>query len=174
MTMKRCVLVLAIAVAGCGDSGGGGPGIMNSPYPSCPTCMHAQYVVGPKTTSATDHGITVPSSNAQAAALGCDINNDGETDNQLGKVLSALKAAANNVDVQTAVDDSFSTGGINVLFDIEFDPAITDTTTAGIKGFIGAHDASDGKTCSGTGPCDYYLGGGKFTVTSGAGGGFGG
>src|SRR5262245_52080097 len=151
MDMKRSLLVLALAI-GCGDSGGGG-GIKNNPYPACSDCMHAQYVVGPKT--AADHGITVPSSSSQASALGCDINSDGTVDNQLGRVLSALKTAAMSVDVQASVDKAFMTGSINVLFDIEFKPSITDTTTAGMKGFIGAHDPSDGLMCAagGTSPC---------------------
>src|SRR5262249_14759078 len=99
MDMKRCVLVLALA-SSCGDSGGK-PRIQNNPYPNCPDCMHAQYVVGPKTTAPTDHGITIPQSNAMASQLGCDVNNDGEIDNQLGKVLAALKTAAMGVDVQS-------------------------------------------------------------------------
>src|SRR5262249_5643802 len=176
MDMKRWVWVLALAI-GCGDSGthhGGPP--PPSPYPNCPDCMHAQYVVGPKTASATDHGVTVPQSNAMAMQLGCDINNDGEIDNQLGKVLGALKAASQSVDVQASVDKSFTTGGINVLFDIEFKPTITDTMVAGVKGFIGQHDPSDGLMCptGGTTPCPYYMGGGKFTVQTVVGTGFGG
>jgi hypothetical protein len=175
MDMKRCVWVLAFAF-GCGGGGGGSGGhmIMNSPYPNCPDCMHAQYVVGPKTNTATDHGVTVPQSNAQAMMLGCDINNDGEIDNQLGKVLGALKAASMNVDVQASVDKSFTTGGINVLFDIEYKPSITDTMVSGVKGYIGMHDTTDGKTCDGTNPCAFYQGGGKFTVTNAVGAGFGG
>src|SRR5215470_11174663 len=170
MDMKRCVWVLAFAF-GCGDGGGGGGGhgVTPTPYPNCPDCMHAQYVVGPKTNTATDHGVTVPQSNAQAMMLGCDINNDGEIDNQLGKVLGALKAASMNVDVQASVDKSFTTGGINVLFDIEYKPSITDTMVSGIKGYIGMHDPSDGLTCDGTNPCAYYQGGGKFTVQNAVG-----
>src|SRR6516162_10404095 len=111
MNMKRYALGLALLI-GCGGSGSTNPhGITPTPYPNCPDCMHAQFVVGPKSPAATDHGITVPQSNAQAMMLGCDINGDGEIDNQLGKVLGALKAAAMSVDVQASVDKAFTTGG---------------------------------------------------------------
>jgi hypothetical protein len=149
--------------------------ITNTPYPACSDCQHAQYVVGPKTTSTTDHGITVPQSNATAMQLGCDINSDGEVDNQLGKVLGALKAASQSVDVQASVDKAFVNGSINVLFDIEYKPDLVTTMVAGVKGFVGAHDPTDtAHTCDMTNPCTYYQGGGKFTVTSSVGTGFGG
>ena len=175
MDMKRCVLVLALVV-GCGDSNPGKPPITNTPYPNCPDCMHAQYVVGPKTTSTTDHGITVPQSNATAMQLGCDINNDGEVDNQLGKVLGALKAASMSVDVQASVDAAFVKGSINVLFDVEYKPDLNNAMIAGVKGYVGAHDATDtANTCDMSTPCGYYTSGtGKFTVTNSVGTGFGG
>src|SRR5262249_7025851 len=83
--------------------------------------------------------------------------------------LAALKAASQGVDVQSSVDKAFMMGTINVLFDIEFKPSITDTMVAGVKGFIGAHDASDGLQAPA-----FYMGGGKFTVTMAVGTGFGG
>ena len=55
-----------------------------SPYPSCPSCQHAQFVVSQ---------MVLPQTSAQAAALGCDINGDGEIDNQMGKVISAARTA---------------------------------------------------------------------------------
>src|SRR5262249_43342539 len=135
-----------------------------SPYPNCPDCMHAQYVVGPKTNTATDHGVTVPQSNAQAMMLGCDINNDGEIDNQLGKVLGALKAASMNVDVQASVDKSVAPGGSSVVADTEYKRSTTHPLMSGVTGCIGMHDASDGKTCDGANPCACCQGGGHVRV----------
>src|SRR5690242_15066646 len=74
-----CLLVVAC------DRAGGPTLDPLSPLPSCPTCQHAQFVVSQ---------MTIPQSNATAIELGCDINRDGEIDNQLGKVLGALKAAS--------------------------------------------------------------------------------
>ena len=145
----------------CGDRpDAGAPDAAIASYPDCPTCMHAQYVIGPVTTASTDHGITFPQSNAQAMALGCDINADGEIDNQFGKVLGAFKAASQDVDVQAAADQAFAMGSVILLVDLEYTPDLSTTQVAGLKLHRGAHDANDGLSAPA-----FYMGGGRFTVT---------
>lgn len=138
-------------------------------YPDCPTCMHAQYVIGPRTTMLTDRGITIPQSNPTAILLGCDINGDGAIDNQLGKVFGALKAASSSFDVQADYDRAFMTGSLVMLLDFEYTPSLTNTSIAGVKTYVGAHDPTDGLTAP-----SFYMGGGRFTVTQSGGSGFGG
>lgn len=171
MTVKRFAwaLVVAVGALGCGDSGGGGGSGGSSGYPNCPDCMHYQYVVGPMSTSPSDHGIKVPGTNSEATALGCDINGDNHVDNQLGTILVQLKALSSSFDVQASVDSSFMSGSIIILFDIEAKPSITNTTVAGAKSYLGAHDTSDGLQAPA-----FYMGNGKFTVTMAAGPGFAG
>jgi hypothetical protein len=168
MAKKHLACVVALFLLGCGSSDkGGGGGTSGMAYPNCPTCMHSKYVIGPK--SATDHGISVPASTTEARNMGCDINGDGSPDNQLGKVLSSIKTIAPSFDVQATVDSSFTHGTLIALFDVEWTPAIDNPTTTGIKGYLGAHDMSDGMTAP-----QFYMGGGKFTVSMPAGDGFGG
>src|SRR5262245_12555895 len=152
------VLPLALFL-GCGSDNGGGNGA-SSGYPVCSDCQHAKYVVGPRSTAATDHGITIPGTTAQVTALGCDQNGDGTPDNKLGSGWVTLKQLQQNLDVQVAVDDSFRMGSVIILFDIIFKPSITDTSVAGVKTYIGTHDSSDGQTAPGF----YNSGTGKFTV----------
>jgi len=102
-------------------------------------------------------------------ALGCDINGDGEIDNQLGKVLGALKAASQQIDIQAAVTTAFRRGDVLMLQDIEFDPTLAMTQVAGLRSFVGAHDATDGLTAPA-----FYMGQGHFTVVSEHGSGMGG
>jgi hypothetical protein len=129
--------------------------------------MHQQYVVGPG--GASTPGIVVPQTNTQASALGCDLDNNGEVDNQLGKVLVTLKAASQNIDIQGSVNSAFMTGTIILLMDVLYQAPLDNTTTAGLKGFLGMHDASDGLTAP-----TFYMGNGKFTTQMATGSGFGG
>jgi hypothetical protein len=134
----------------------GGGNLPISPYPTCPTCQHAQYVI--------DH-IVVPQTNAAAQQLGCDINGDGQIDNQLGKVFAALRQASPTIDFQAAEDGAFTRGDVIQLYDIEYQPVLTMTQVAGLRALLGAHDASDGLSAPA-----FYMGQGHFTVTTDAGG----
>jgi hypothetical protein len=172
MSMKRFAMVAAAAAFGLGCGGDstkpGGPPA-EKPYPACPSCMHAQYVVGPGP-NAMPAGITIPQSGPMAMNLGCDINNDGEIDNQLGKVLGALKTAAMGVDIQASADAAFAKGSIIILLDVEYTPSIDNPMTAGLKAYLGTHDPSDPLTA----PDFYSSGNGKFRVTTATGPGTGG
>src|SRR5690242_4260380 len=164
-------VVLPVALLfGCGsDTSTGGNG-NPSVYPTCPDCQHAKFVVGPRSAAATDHGITIPATVPQATQLGCDQNGDGTPDNKLGSGLATLRGLQQNLDVQVAVDDSFRMGSVIILFDIEFKPSLTDTMVAGVKTYIGGHDASDNQQP----PAFYSSGTGKFTVNGAETGAFGG
>src|SRR5205823_13559946 len=141
---------------------------MGNPFPDCPDCMHSKYVVGPS--SSGSHGIVVPESTTQAGSVACDLNGDGMTDNILGKVFAALNALNPPIVVQTAVDDSFNMGSVIILLDVEYKPALDNTTTAGLKPYNGTHDTTDGLSA----PNFYSSGNGKFTLGAADGPGFGG
>src|SRR2546421_9650438 len=93
-----CVWILA---CDCNPLRSAPPTAPISFFPSCPTCQHAQFVISQ---------MTIPESNAMAMQLGCDINSDGEIDNQLGKVLGAFKAVSQNIDIQVAMNAAFRRG----------------------------------------------------------------
>jgi hypothetical protein len=153
-----CVLIL-----GCGDCSNNSSRPITLPlsaYPSCPSCQHAQLVVSQ---------MLVPQTNAQAMQLGCDINGDGEVDNQLGKIVGALHAATMDVDPQAATNAAFQSGSLIMLYDIEYEPSPTMTQVAGLRAFLGAHDASDG-----LGAPAFYMGQGHFNVGREYGSGMGG
>jgi hypothetical protein len=162
--MKTRVLVLGIALAiGCSDEKSSKIATVK-PYPTCTDCSHSQYVVA---------SIKVPQSSADRTTYGCDLDGNGEVDNQLGRVLMGLKQASMDVNVQDAVDKAFMNGTINVLFDVIYKPTLSDATTAGIKTLIGTHDMSDGQMA----PAYYTSGTAKFMVgqaLSTTGAGFGG
>ena len=139
-----------------------------SSYPDCPTCMHAQYVIGPLGLSSADHGITIPVTTFMAMQLGCDIDGDGLVDNQIGKLFAELAGASWAMNLQTATDHAFAGGTIILLLDLEYTPALTSTSLAGMKMYEGVHDPSDGLPP----PAFYY--GGRFFVTQSAGPGVGG
>src|SRR5262249_20309480 len=50
-----------------------------SPYPSCPSCQHAQFVVSE---------MRVPTSYATAEQLGCEFNSDAQVYNQMGATIA--------------------------------------------------------------------------------------
>src|SRR5262249_49423150 len=114
---KMRVLVLGIALTiGCGDDKCNKIATVKA-YPTCTDCSHSQYVVA---------SIKVPQTSADRTTYGCDLDGNGEVDNQLGRVLMGLKQASMDVDVQGAVDMAFQSGTINVLFDVIYKPTLTD------------------------------------------------
>jgi hypothetical protein len=134
-----------------------------NPYPDCPMCLHAQYVIGPLGLSGGNHGITIPQTVSMAMQLGCDIDGDGQVDNQLGKVFVALMGASSTMNLQTAADHAFTAGRIILLIDLEYTPALINTSVAGVKMYVGVHDQSDGLSAPG------FYDGGRFFVTQSAG-----
>ena len=120
-------------------------------------CMHVQYVMGP--IGQGFHGIAIPVTQFQAQQFGCDLDGDGVVDNQLGRVFAVLAGASASTNLQTAIDQAFTDGTIIILFDFEYLPALSNTTVAGVKAYLGVHDPSDAS---------------RFIVTQSAGPGFGG
>ena len=131
------------------------PDAFISSYPDCPTCMHAQYVIGPQ----VSHGISIPLTTFQAQSLGCDLDGDGMADNQFGKVFAALAGVSSAMNLQIAADHAFVAGAIILLLDLEYTPAIANTSVAGMKMYAGMRDPG---------------GSGNFIVTQSAGPGVGG
>jgi hypothetical protein len=129
-----------------GGSSDGGPS--SNPYPNCPDCQHVQYVISSATT---------PTSNAEATALGCDVDGNGTVDNQLGKVLVAFRNVSSSIDPQMAIDRGFMQGKIILLSDVEYRPSLSDPTVTGMRTFVGTHDPSDGLSAP-----EFYQGNGRF------------
>jgi hypothetical protein len=152
-------IAIFVLILGCGNSRG--PIVLPplSAYPSCSTCQHAQFVVSQ---------MVIPETNAQAVELGCDINGDGEIDNQLGKVIGATRAACGAFDAQVSTNAAFQSGSLIMLYDVEYDSSPT-TQVAGLRAFVGAHDPSDGLSAPA-----FYMGQGRFTVGVERGSGMGG
>jgi hypothetical protein len=111
----------------------------------------------------------LPQSYAQTEELGCDLNRDGEVDNQMGRIFGAAHAACQTLDTQVATNAAFQLGTLINLYDVEYEPSLMTSQMAGLRAFIGAHDAGDG-----LGAPDFYMGQGRFTVSLGNGGGMGG
>ena len=173
---------LCVLLAACSDAGGGTmfidaptpDAVVETPdaappdapanyhaYPACPNCQHAQYVIA---------SLSVPVTNADAASRACDIDGDGEGDNQMGKAFAALKTSFLGYDMQMWTDTGFDDGyTIIVLYDVEYDPDLSMTQVAGLRQFVGVHDFSDGLMANAI-----YQGQGKFTIASEGGMGMGG
>jgi len=146
-----------------GDAPADGPtsdgGWTPRPYPDCPDCQHAQYVVA---------SLVTPQTNGEANDLGCDIDGNLTVDNRLGRVLVSLRAVGPGLDVQPAVDQAFQDGRVIMLHDVEYKPTLATTAVAGIRAFVGTHDPSDGLVAP-----TFYLGNGRFMAAP-PGDGFGG
>jgi hypothetical protein len=107
--------------------------------------------------------ITVPQNSAQTTSLGLDIDGDShhKPDNALGGILSALKQQ--NVDIQKAVTDSVTSGGLILLHSIQA-TSLTTATNVGWKVLLGdkktpppLFDGTDMFTVSATSPTDGVL-----------------
>jgi hypothetical protein len=106
---------LSLTLVACGGDDG-------QPTPEGP---HYHYVA---------NQVLVPTTNTQSRDYGLDLNGDGQTDNQLGMVLSTL--AQMGFKLQDTVDTAVAEGSIILLVDFQT-KSFTSTTAAGIQVFLG-------------------------------------
>ena len=113
-------LVGLCVAAACGNSNSNGndsatpdAAMPDAPMPDAATPDAPAFT--PVVRSVIDN-MTVPAANAQAIALGLDLNGDGVVDNQLGMVLAALAAASSSV--QSSTDTAVARGSILLLGEV--------------------------------------------------------
>ena len=122
--MKRAVLV---ALVGCGSSGSGD---VVGPF------------TGPTHRFVVDR-MTLPLSGTDAARLGDDLDGDGDVDNQLGVVISALVSTH---DASTHAADMIASGALASSLELQADDLASDATVGAI---YRGHDGDAATTAGG-------------------------
>lgn len=115
--------------------------------------------------------VTIPLNSGQAEDLGFDIDGDGNVDNQLGNILSALIQAAGSgtLDLQGSIDNSVDEGSILLLADVQA-TSLTSAANVGFAVLLGDNpspepctDPEDPLTCR-----QHLDGSGTFDIAAGA------
>lgn len=96
--------------------------------------------------------LTLPATNAQAAALGRDLDGDGERDNQLGNAFAAL--AVQELDLQAPLSAAIASGDLLILHSLKAE-SFSNSKKATWQIFSGAPTAKPD-----------FSGGGTFTVAA--------
>lgn len=93
---------------------------------NAPTGPHYHYVV---------NKVLVPTKTGDAQKYGLDLNGDGNPDNALGNLLSAL--ATQGINAQTSIDEAVLNGSITLLADLQT-PDFNNAGAAGIQVYLGS------------------------------------
>ncbi len=148
---------LGLGTLSCGGSGSG-PSNTGGPSDVAWTYPEHQFVIS---------ALTLPQSSTDAANLGFDLDGDGNTDNQLGNILSALSSSMGDASPQDSVDQSMLEGSIVVLMSV-YAQDIQNSATSNLWAFLGeaanpplTAGFADGYagTVDATGPQNAYFGG---------------
>jgi hypothetical protein len=112
--LRPSFFAAAFALAACGSSS------------NAPTGPHYHYVV---------NKVLVPTKTGDAQKYGLDLDGNGNPDNALGNLLSAL--ATQGINAQVSIDQAVLDGSITLLADLQTTD-FTNAGTAGIQMFLGS------------------------------------
>jgi len=129
LVQRSSILLLASAVvfslAACGGSSSGGDDTVD------PAGTAHTFVVD---------SVLLPTKAGDGAKYGLDLDGDGQVDNALGQILSALSSAAGSgsLDLQGSIDEQVLTGNIILLTNIKA-TALDMATGVAVEVFLGAN-----------------------------------
>jgi hypothetical protein len=140
---------LALALAACGgsdDTGSNGNGT-GPDAAGEPEGENYTYVI---------NELRIPTSASEANQLGLDLDGDGETNNALGILLSALGNVVGDIDLQATLNAQFDDGTIIVLAELKA-TSLADASNAAMWVYLGDNPSTE--PCVAEDDCGYHFDG---------------